>query len=206
MPSTLKFNTQFSCIYGKSEQLSPLIRRVVANNPGPYTFYGTGTYIIGQKEVAVIDPGPADEQHIKAILSATHNETITHILITHTHRDHSSAAMRLKQLTGAKIYGYPASAIEDETIQMDESFDLTCQLDIEVDHGTLIHGSNWNMECLHTPGHTSNHLCFQLREENTLFCGDHIMAWSTTVISPPNGNLNQYLDSLKFLLTRSEKR
>ena len=187
--------------YGEADQVSPLIRRVVANNPSAFTFTGTGTYIIGEGEVAVIDPGPMIDAHVEALLRALEGETVTHILITHTHSDHSPAAAPLKKLTGAKTYGYGPHAGG----QGEEDGDMDFVPDVEIRHGDIIEGDGWTVECVHTPGHTSNHICFALREENALFTGDHVMAWSTSIVSPPDGNMFDYMNSLRLLLERDDE-
>lgn len=186
--------------YGDSERVSPLIRRVVAENPSAFTYKGTGTYIVGHGKVAVIDPGPLIDAHIDALLGALEGETVTHILITHTHSDHSPAAAPLKARTGARTYGYgPHSAGSGE-----EDGDMDFVPDVELRHGDVIAGDDWTIECVHTPGHTSNHLCFALREEKALFTGDHVMGWSTSIVSPPDGDMTAYMDSLKLLLGRDD--
>ncbi|TAL29933.1 MBL fold metallo-hydrolase [Phenylobacterium sp.] len=185
--------------YGRCDQVSPLIRRVTANNPGPFTFKGTGTYIVGRGEVAVIDPGPDDPVHLQAILQAVAGETVTHILITHHHSDHSPLAGALKAATGATIYGCAVAGHEEEDggVKMEAGHDLSFQPDVSLcGGGQVISGPGWTMEAIATPGHTSNHICFTLREENACFSGDHIMGWSTTVITPPDGDMTDYLASL----------
>jgi len=186
--------------YGRADAVSPLIRRVVANNPGPFTYLGTGTYLVGHGEVAVIDPGPADDRHLDALLAATAGERISHILITHTHLDHAPLAHPLKQRTGATIYG-----LSEPSRQADEGDDVPkaaadaaalFQPDVVIADGQRICGPGWTLEALFTPGHASNHVAYALVEENALFCGDHIMGWSTTVISPPDGDMSQYYASL----------
>ena len=187
--------------YGKADQVTPLIRRVVANNPSAFTYTGTGTYIIGQGEVAVIDPGPMIDAHVEALLKALEGETLTHILITHTHSDHSPAAAPLKKLTGAKTYGYgPHGGGQGE-----EDGDMDFVPDVEIRHGDIIEGNGWTVECVHTPGHTSNHICFALKEEKALFTGDHVMGWSTSIVSPPDGNMFDYMNSLRLLLERDDE-
>lgn len=187
--------------YGDSERVSPLIRRVVAENPSAFTYKGTGTYIVGRGKVAVIDPGPLIDAHVEALLGALEGETVTHILITHTHSDHSPAAAPLKARTGAKTYGYgPHGAGSGE-----EDGDMDFVPDVELRHGDVIAGDGWTIECVHTPGHTSNHLCFALREEKALFTGDHVMGWSTSIVSPPDGDMTAYMDSLKLLLGRDDE-
>lgn len=207
MATKIKFNREIEFEYGVCDQVSPLIRRVIANNPGPFTYTGTGTYIVGQGNVAVIDPGPAYPEHIDAILAATKGENITHILITHTHEDHSPGAAPLKAKTGAKTYGYgPHGAGKlEEGVQIEAGGDMGFDPDVTVRHGDTIKGKNWTFECVYTPGHTSNHICFALREEKALFSGDHIMGWSTSVIGPPDGDMSAYFDSLYMLLDRDDE-
>ena len=162
--------------YGACDQVSPLIRRVVANNPGPFTFRGTGTYIVGRGEVAVIDPGPDLPEHLAAILKAVEGETITHILITHHHSDHSPLAGPLKAATGATIYGCAVKGHEVEDtgeVKMEAGHDHDFAPDVTLCDGGQISGPGWTIEAIPTPGHTSNHLCYGLREENACFSGDH---------------------------------
>jgi len=192
--------------YGACDQVSPLIRRVVANNPGPFTFKGTGTYIVGRGEVAVIDPGPDDPAHLAAILAAVAGERVTHILITHHHSDHSPLAGPLKAATGATIYGCAVAGREEEDtgeVKMEAGHDHDFRPDVSLCGGGEIAGPGWTMEAIPTPGHTSNHLCYALREENALFSGDHIMGWSTTVITPPDGDMTDYLESLQRIRARN---
>ncbi len=183
--------------YGHCDQVSPLIRRVIANNPGPFTFTGTGTYIIGKGEVAVIDPGPDMADHLEAILAAVAGERVTHILITHNHLDHSPLAHPLAARTGAKIYAMPIEATtSDGEVTMEAGDDLAFKADVILSGGEIISGPGWTFEAIPTPGHTSNHICYGLAEENALFSGDHIMGWSTTVITPPDGDMGAYFASL----------
>jgi glyoxylase-like metal-dependent hydrolase (beta-lactamase superfamily II) len=189
--------------YGACDQVSPLIRRVIANNPGPFTFVGTGTYIVGRGQVAVIDPGPAMDDHLEAILAATAGETITHIFLTHHHLDHSPLAAPLAARTGAVIYGCPLkSKAGPAEVQMEAGDDDSFRVDRTVCDGAVIEGAGWTLEAIPTPGHTSNHICYALPQENALFCGDHIMGWSTTVISPPDGDMGAYFDSLERIKAR----
>ncbi len=192
--------------YGRCDQVSPLIRRVVANNPGPFTFTGTGTYIIGKGEgVAVIDPGPDMADHLQAILDATAHERISHILITHHHLDHSPLARPLAAATGAVIYGCAVATLHDEgDVKLEAGNDRFIP-DVSICGGSVITGHGWTMEAIPTPGHTSNHICYGLREENALFSGDHIMGWSTTVVTPPDGNMADYLASLELIKAREFK-
>jgi glyoxylase-like metal-dependent hydrolase (beta-lactamase superfamily II) len=178
----------------------------VANNPGPFTFTGTGTYIVGHGEgVAVIDPGPDMADHLQAILDITAHERISHIFVTHHHLDHSPLARPLAAATGAVIYGCAVGTFHDEgEIQLEAGNDRFTP-DVSVCKGSVVFGHGWTMEAIPTPGHTSNHICYALREEDALFSGDHIMGWSTTVVTPPDGNMADYLASLDLINTRSFK-
>lgn len=194
--------------YGDCDEVSPLIRRVVAKNPSAFTYKGTGTYIIGHGDVAVIDPGPILNEHVEALLRALEGETVSHILITHTHSDHSPAAKPLKALTGAETYGFgPHGSGQHgrDDVQVEEDGDMDFVPDVEVGHGDVIEGDGWTIECVYTPGHTSNHMCFALQEEKALFTGDHVMGWSTSIVSPPDGNMEQYMASLHLLLERDDE-
>lgn len=190
--------------YGRCDQVSPLIRRVIANNPGPFTFTGTGTYIVGRGEVAVIDPGPDDPAHLEAILAAIPGERVSHILITHHHSDHSPLAGPLKARTGAVIVGCAVAQpdTQDDGPKVEAGHDAGFRPDVGVCGGGKVEGPGWTVEAIPTPGHTSNHICYALAEENCLFSGDHIMGWSTTVITPPDGDLTDYLASLDVIQAR----
>lgn len=205
MATTIAFNRDFHCEYGVAEQISPLIRRVVARNPGPFTFFGTGTYIIGHGEVAVIDPGPDLPGHIEAVLAATAAETITHILVTHTHPDHSPASAAVKRATGATTHGFGPHGTSSGSEPGGDGADRDFVPDARLGDGDSVEGNGWTLEAVHTPGHTSNHLCFALAQEKVLFSGDHVMGWSTTVISPPDGNMADYMASLEKLLDRDDR-
>lgn len=204
---SIPFVTKFDFEYGRCDTLSPRIRRVICNNPGPFTFTGTGTYIIGNGTVAVIDPGPIDDTHMEAILAALEpGETVSHIIITHTHGDHSPGSAPLKQKTGAPIYGMsPAKHESFDGPQMEEDADDTFAPDHEVAHGDIITGGDWSLEAVHTPGHMAAHVCYALREEKALFTGDHVMGWSTSVIIPPDGSMRDYMQSLDLLLARDDE-
>ncbi len=193
--------------YGVSQELSPLIRRVVARNPSPFTFHGTGTYIVGRGEVAVIDPGPDLPDHVEAVRAAVEGERVTHLLITHTHRDHSPAAKQLKAATGAPTYGFGphGSGRAESSDPVEEGADREFEPDVVVRDGDVIEGAGWRFEAVWTPGHTSNHLCFALPQEKVLFSGDHVMGWSTSVVSPPDGDMRAYMASLRRLLERDDQ-
>jgi len=189
--------------YGRCDQVSPLIRRVIARNPGPFTYTGTGVYIVGAGEVAVIDPGPDIAEHLEALLAALKGERVTHILVTHHHLDHSPLARPLAQLTGATVYGRAAPTDHGEAqAGLEEGADGRFTPDVELADGQVLSGPGWTLEAIATPGHTSNHVCFGLKEENALFCGDHIMGWSTTVITPPDGDMGDYFASLEKVKAR----
>ena len=191
--------------YGQVDQVSPLIRRVIAKNPGPFTFTGTGTYIVGGGQVAVIDPGPDDAAHLAAIQAAIAGETVTAIVVTHHHIDHSPLAAALQAATGAPIYGCAVKThVEDDSgVQLEAGHDFAFTPDVDLcGGGGRIEGPGWTLEALATPGHTSNHLCYALLEENAVFTGDHVMGWSTTVIAPPDGNMTDYMESLDRIRER----
>lgn len=184
--------------YGESKQLTPLIRRVIANNPGPFTYVGTGVYIVGKGEVAVLDPGPLDEAHFDALKAALDGETVTHVLVSHGHSDHSPLAQPLAEWAGCKTYakncGVPTAKGE-----LGSADDLGFVPDVRIGNGDVISGPGWTLDVIETPGHTINHLCFGLREENACFSGDHIMGWSTTVVAPPDGDMGDYMRSLDLI-------
>ena len=222
--------------YGDVMRMTPLIRRVICRNPTPFTYKGTGTYIVGTGKVAVIDPGPPLSSHVDDVLAALGSgETVTHVLITHTHSDHSSLTSSLQERTGARSYGYgPHGAVRnhDPNDRVDfsayftaeekacfdrewdelpdeikrEGPDLDFHPDERLDDGDVVHGDGWTLQAIHTPGHCSNHLCYHLREENSLLSGDHVMGWATSVVSPPDGSMQDYLASLRKLLPLKAER
>lgn len=185
--------------------MEPLVRRLLAPNPSPFTYTGTETYIVGRGEVAVIDPGPALDEHVAAILAATEGERVTAILCTHTHRDHSPASRALQAATGAPIIGCAPLTLEDDGPRADAAFDPDYRPDRVLADGETVAGPGWTLEAVATPGHTSNHLCFALNETKALFSGDHIMGWSTTVVSPPDGDMADYMRSLDRLIARDDR-
>ena len=190
-------------------QVSPLVRRIIAGNGGPFTFTGTCSYIVGHRDVTIIDPGPPDAMHRDALLSALGGATLKHILVTHTHRDHSPGAAALKAATGAAIMGCapyrsPNTAVSPETQMTDASHDRHFVPDAILTEGATIEGPDYRLTTVATPGHTSNHLAFALAQEDALFSGDHVMAWSTTMVAPPDGSMRAYMASLEKLQARSE--
>ena len=202
----LSFDRDFDIAPGEAVALSPGVRRIVVNNPSAFTFKGTSTFIVGRGRVAVIDPGPDDESHFAALLAALRGETVTHILVTHSHADHSPLARRLKQATGATVCAQGAVSPPRETgLRLDASIDHAFTPDVTLAEGEAVTGPGWTLEALFTPGHMSNHMCFALREEQALFSGDHVMAWATSVIAPPDGDMGQYFASLRKLLDREDR-
>jgi glyoxylase-like metal-dependent hydrolase (beta-lactamase superfamily II) len=200
---TIPFVRDMSFAYGEAQQVSALITRVVADNPGPFTFRGTGVYIVGREEVAVIDPGPDDAPHLDALKRALAGKRVSHIFVTHRHLDHSPAARPLAAATGAKIYASgiaPRFSADDFVAEAGD--DLGFKPDVVVKDGDTFRGAGWTLEAIMTPGHTSDHMCLALREENALFSGDHVMGWSTTVVSPPDGDMTAYLASLDKIAAR----
>lgn len=189
---------------GVAMRLSPLVRRVLAPNPSPFTYHGTQSYVIGTGDLAVIDPGPADEAHLAALAEAIAGRPVVAILCTHTHRDHSPAARPLADLTGAPIVGCAPLALRDDGPRADAAFDPDYAPDQVLLDGDQVMGQDWTLTAIATPGHTSNHLCFALEEEGALFSGDHVMGWSTSVVSPPDGDMTAYLASLERLMGRSD--
>ena len=213
MATEIPFRRTFDFRYGEAERLSPRIRRVVARNPSPFTFKGTGTYIVGNGRVAIVDPGPALNDHVDAVLRAVAHETVTHIAVTHTHLDHSPAAAAIKQATGARSFGFGphgSGRAEDragvELGEVEEGRDHDFHPDVALRDDDAMSGPDWTLAAIETPGHTSNHLCFGLPEERVLFTGDHVMGWSTSVIAPPDGDMGAYLRSLNKLLKRDDAR
>ena len=206
MPVAPEFNRDFEPRYGEAVELSKLVRRVVANNASPFTFHGTGTYIAGRGEVAIIDPGPLDDAHVSSLLKAVKGERVSHILVTHNHLDHSPAAVALKARTGARIFGPGPMGREetDDGARVEEGIDANYRPDEVLRDGETIKGKGWTISCVFTPGHTSNHMCYALEEEQALFCGDHIMGWSTSVVIPPNGTMTDYLHSLTKIARRDD--
>ena len=190
---------------GRMEDVEPLVRRLLAPNPSPFTFTGTQTYVVGHGEVAVIDPGPDDPAHLDALFGALEGERVTAIVCTHTHRDHSPASRPLKAATGAPIVGCAALSLPDDGPRLDAAFDGDYVPDRVLGDGETVSGPGWTLEAVATPGHVSNHICLALRESGALFTGDHVMGWSTTVVSPPEGDMSDYMASLDKLRLREDR-
>jgi glyoxylase-like metal-dependent hydrolase (beta-lactamase superfamily II) len=207
MARELDLKTTMRFAYGEPAPVSPGIVRIVASNPSALTFKGTNTYLLGMTELAVIDPGPDDERHGEAIMRAARGRPITHIVVTHAHRDHVDGAARLKAATGTPIYGFgragapPAASVKP---QGSEYVDYRFEPDVPVGDGDTISGKEWRLAAIHTPGHAPDHLCFALKGRGVLFSGDHVMAWNTTLVAPPEGNMADYIASLERLMGRSE--
>jgi glyoxylase-like metal-dependent hydrolase (beta-lactamase superfamily II) len=190
---------------GRMEEVDPLVRRMLAPNPSPFTYTGTQTYVVGRGEVAVIDPGPDHPVHVDALLAALAGERILAIVCTHTHRDHSPASRLLKEATGAPIVGCAPLALNDEGPRADAAFDFDYVPDRVLADGESIAGQGWTLTAVATPGHTSNHICLALTENGALFTGDHVMGWSTSVVSPPDGDMTDYMASLDKLRLREDR-
>ena len=188
--------------HGAMEEPTPGVRRLVCNNPSAFTFRGTNTYVIGRGKVAVMDPGPENAAHLAAILAATQGETVTHVIITHTHRDHSPGAAALVAATGATTYGFGPHMTPPD--QGGEGADHAFRPDVAVPEGGVVAGDGWRLTALHTPGHCANHLCFAMDGNGVLFSADHVMGWSTSVVSPPDGDMTDYMASLDRLIGRDD--
>jgi glyoxylase-like metal-dependent hydrolase (beta-lactamase superfamily II) len=194
--------------YGEAGQVSPLVRRVVARNPSLFTHYGTNTYLVGRGRVAVIDPGPLLEEHFDTLLKALDGETVSHVLVTHGHLDHCQAALALGRATSAVVAAGGRRAVTEAPLpaaMLEEGVDPSFAPDLVLGTGDAVEGPGWCLEVLPTPGHTSDHICFALREEKALFTGDHVMGWSTSVVIPPDGDMPSYLASLRLLLERDDR-
>jgi len=202
----IPFIRDFDPRYGEEVRVTPLISRLVANNPGPFTFKGTGVYIVGGSDVAVIDPGPDLPEHVEALKRALGGRRVTHILLTHAHSDHSPAAKPLKEWSGAPTYAFGphGSGRDEDGPRVEAGGDMDFVPDIRVKDGEIIAGNGFTFEAVHTPGHTSNHMAYALKEEKALFTGDHVMGWSTTVVTPPDGDMADYIASVEKLEGRDD--
>ena len=209
MTADLAFDLDFPVGAGACVELSPLVRRVVAGNPSPYTFKGTNSYIVGRGKVAILDPGPDLPEHVDALLDAVRGETVTHIVVSHTHRDHSPASRALKAATGAQIVGCGVHRsarplAESEINLLEASADAEYRPDLELAEGHAVEGPGWRLGAVETPGHMANHVCFALPQERALFSADHVMAWSTSIVAPPDGSMSDFMASLEKLRGREE--
>jgi len=209
MTEDIPFDKTFDLAPDTVREIAPRVRAIVANNPGPFTFKGTMSYIIGRGKVAILDPGPDDDAHVAALLDAVRGETVTHIFVTHTHRDHSPAVPKVKAATGATVYAQGPHRLArplhiGETRRLDASADMDFRPDVALADGEVVSGHGWTLEAVTTPGHTTNHMSFALKESDLLFAGDHVMAWSTTIVAPPDGAMTDYMESLQKLARRSE--
>jgi glyoxylase-like metal-dependent hydrolase (beta-lactamase superfamily II) len=209
MNDDIPFDKTFDLQPDQVQEVAPGVRAIVADNPSPFTFKGTISYIVGRDQVAIIDPGPDDAAHVAALLDAVRGETVTHVFVTHTHRDHSPAAAKIKAATGATVLAQgphrPARPLHTGEIRrLDASADLDFRPDIALVDGETVSGRGWTLEAVTTPGHTANHMAFAFKEANLLFAGDHVMAWSTTIVAPPDGAMPDYMASLHKLARRGE--
>jgi len=209
MADDIPFDKTFDLEPELVKEVAPKVRAIVANNPGPFTFKGTVSYIIGRGKVAILDPGPDDDAHIAALLDAVRGENVTHIFVTHTHRDHSPAVPKVKAATGATVHAEGPHRLArplhiGETRRLDASADMNFRPDVALADGDVVRGDGWTMEAVTTPGHTANHMAYALPESNLLFSGDHVMAWSTTIVAPPDGAMSDYMASLQKLARRPE--
>ena len=206
----MQFKKTMSFTYGQPDPIAPGIVRLVAKNPSPYTFKGTNTYVVGTSTLAVIDPGPNDETHLENILTLAAGRKISHLLITHAHRDHSDGAKTLSKRINAPIAAFGRDKIEQRVSPMERIrsallVDYSFKPDIPLQHGENIKSEDWELKILHTPGHAPDHLCFALDKSRVLFTGDHVMAWNTTVVAPPEGRMSEYISSLETLLERKDR-
>ncbi|MGO7611554.1 MBL fold metallo-hydrolase [Rhizobium ruizarguesonis] len=204
------FDLAFEPAYGQAVPVVSGVERVTVNNPGPFTFFGTNSYIVGAASVAVIDPGPEDEAHYQALMAALGGRAVTHIFVSHTHRDHSPLARRLQAATGALTVGQgphrPARPLrEGEINPFSESSDLSFVPDIALSDGQTLSGDGWALSAVLTPGHTANHAAFAMEGRDILFSGDHVMAWSTSIVAPPDGSMADYMASLDRLIKREDR-
>src|ERR1700734_283630 len=209
MSDDIPFDKSFDLTPNKAVEVAPRVRAIVADNPGPFTFKGTMSYIVGRGKVAIVDPGPDDDAHTAALLDAVRGETVTHIFVTHTHRDHSPGVPKVKAATGAKVYAEGPHRLArplhiGETRRLDASADVDFRPDVALADGDVVSGDGWTMEAITTPGHTANHMSFALKEADLIFAGDHVMGWSTTIVAPPDGAMSDYMASLHKLAQRSE--
>lgn len=203
------FRTKFEPEHGKAVEIADGIQRITAPNESAFTYRGTNTYILGGDSVAVIDPGPAIDSHFELLVDTLKGRTVSHIVVTHTHMDHSPLAAPLKEKTGAPIYAEgPHRNSRDlhlgEVNSLDAAADRDFKADVIVKHGDIIEGKDWTLETILTPGHTQNHACFAIKDTDMLFSGDHVMSWATSIVAPPDGSMSDYMNSLSVMMERKE--
>ncbi|MBX3596998.1 MAG: MBL fold metallo-hydrolase [Rhizobiaceae bacterium] len=206
----MDFDTNFEPRYGEAVQLAPAVRRLTVPNPSPFTFHGTNTYIIGTDTLAVLDPGPENEAHFESLMQAIGDKPVSHIFVSHTHRDHSPLAARLKAATGAQVlaegpHRFARPLRIGEVAALDASADRDFMPDVQLADGARVEGDGWTVEAIHTPGHAANHSVFALVGTGFLFSADHVMAWATPVVAPPDGAMSDYMSSLDKLLERDDR-
>lgn len=209
-PKSPEFDLTFQPAHGEAVPVAEHVQRITVNNPGPFTFHGTNTYIVGDASVCVIDPGPEDEAHFRALMAALAGREVTHIAVSHTHKDHSPLAGRLKAATGATIVAEgpyrPARPLHDgEANPFAESSDLDFVPDIALAEGDRVEGDGWRLTAILTPGHTTNHVAFAFEDRGIVFSADHVMAWATSIVAPPDGAMSDYMASLERLLMRDDR-
>jgi glyoxylase-like metal-dependent hydrolase (beta-lactamase superfamily II) len=206
---TPKFSLDFVPAHGEAVPVADGVQRITVNNPGPFTFHGTNSYIVGEKSVCVIDPGPEDDAHFEALMRALKGREVTHIAVSHTHKDHSPLTRRLKAATGAIVVAEgPHRAarplFDGETNPFAESSDIDFVPDVALADGDVVEGDGWQLTAVSTPGHTANHMAFALDRDGILFSADHVMAWATSIVAPPDGAMTDYMASLERLIARSD--
>lgn len=206
----MRYDRQFEPSYGVAIPLAPGVARLTAPNPGPYTFHGTNTYLVGGKSLAIIDPGPDDDAHFDALMKAIGGRAVSHILLTHTHVDHSPLGPRLKQATGAETvaegpHRWVRTLGEGEANPLRESADCNFRPDRTVGNLDAVVGDGWTLRAVLTPGHCVNHACYALDGPGVLFSGDHVMGWSSTIVAPPDGAMADYMNSLQKLQERTDR-
>jgi glyoxylase-like metal-dependent hydrolase (beta-lactamase superfamily II) len=207
---SLEFETAFEPSYGSAVPVAENVLRVTVNNPGPFTFHGTNSYIVGSQTLAVIDPGPEDSAHFETLMTAIAGRPVSHIFVSHTHRDHSPLAARLKAATGAvTVAEGPHRAARPlrigELNPLDASADIDFTPDLHLSDDEVVDGDGWSIRGVFTPGHAANHMSFALEDTGVLFSADHIMAWATTIVAPPDGSMSDYIASLHKLLARDDR-
>ncbi len=205
LANTIPYIRDFDPAYGHLVRMYDNVRRLTANNPSPFSAWGTNVYVVGKDEVNIIDPGPNNDEHFETLIHALKDECVTRVFVTHHHLDHSPMANRLAAHYGCQTYGFgpPRHLPVSNDIHLEEGDDLHFSPEIKIHDGQMFEGKGWTIEAIHTPGHTSNHVCYAVQGDNALICGDHVMAWSTSVISPPDGDMGEYLHSLQKILDRN---